>query len=104
MPIWMVLIFYVCVVLLYTHCLFLVSTDTPFIDCFEMVIVTLPTVGYGDYKIAEIGPRCVILATLITGVALNAFVTLSMLKKFEMTTSENNSYVLMEKLKMVEEI
>ncbi len=46
-----VIVFYIFVVILYSHCLFLVSDDRKFIDCFEIVIVTLPTVGFGDYQI-----------------------------------------------------
>lgn len=77
-----VLFLYICVVLLYSHCLFLAAMDTPLIDCFEIVIVTLPTVGYGEYHVANNIPRAIIIVILLTGVALNAFVTLTMLKNF----------------------
>ena len=41
------------------------------------------------------------LLIMITGVQLNAFVTFVVLKHFEMTTAETNSFILMEKLKIV---
>ena len=46
----------------------------------------------------------IVYLIMITGVQLNAFVTFVVLKQFEMTTGENNSFILMEKLKMVEEL
>lgn len=46
-----------------------------------MVIVTLPTIGFGEYFITE-EERVIILFIVVTGVGLNAFVTLSMLKQF----------------------
>lgn len=78
---------YIVVVVFFSHCLFLASVDTPFNDCFEIVIVTLPTIGFGEYIVTDSVPRVVILLILMTGVGLNAFVTLTLLKKFEMTTN-----------------
>ncbi len=75
-----------------------------FIDCLEIIIVTLPTVGYGDYRVLGIISRVIILLVLLSGVSLNAFVTLTLLKEFEMTSNENNSFQLMEKLNMIEKI
>jgi len=46
-----VLCIYIVIVFFYTHCLFLVNTENTFIDCFSIVIVTLPTIGYGEYHI-----------------------------------------------------
>jgi hypothetical protein len=99
-----VVFIYITVVLIFSHGLYLAAENTPFIDCFEIVIVTLPTVGFGDYRVDDVVPRIIIILILLTGVALNAFVTLILLKKFEMTTNENNSYILMEKLNMIEQI
>ena len=97
------LIIYISVVLFFSHCLKVVNPDLIFIDCFEVVIVTLPTVGYGDYTVVGM-PRLIILCVLVTGVALNAFVTLRILLNFEMTMGEMNSYILMKKVKVVEDI
>jgi hypothetical protein len=66
--------------------------------------VTLPTVGYGDYQVVGFFSRAIILLVLLSGVSLNAFVTLTLLKKFEMSSNEYNSYQLMEKLNMIERI
>ena len=99
-----VIFIYIAVVVFFSHCLFLASEDTPFNDCFEIVIVTLPTVGFGEYTVEDSVPRVVILVILMTGVGLNAFVTLILLKKFEMSINESNSYILMEKLNMIEQI
>jgi hypothetical protein len=104
MDIFQVLFVYVVVVLFYSHCLFLTSEDMEFIDCLEIIIVTLPTVGYGDYKVVGIISRVIILLVLLSGVSLNAFVTLTLLKEFEMSTNESNSHQLMEKLNMIEKI
>lgn len=54
----------------------------PFIQCFEIVIVTLPTIGFGDIIVTDFAPKIIILLILLTGVALNAYVTLIILKKF----------------------
>lgn len=76
-----VIIVYFCIVVFYSHCLFVISTDIPFIDCFEVVIATLPTIGYGEHDIVGV-PRIVIICILVTGVPLNSFVTFVMLKHF----------------------
>ena len=89
-----VLLIYLIVVIFYSHCLFVVSFDMGFIDCFEVVIATLPTIGYGEYTIVGL-PRLIVICIMVTGVQLNAFVTLVVLKQFEMTTSETNSFILM---------
>ena len=94
---------YVGVVIFYSHCLFL-AYGTSFIDCFEIVIVTLPTVGFGDYTVTGVIPRSVMICIVITGAALNAFLTLVMLRNFEMGSGESNSYTLMEKLVVAEEL
>ena len=65
-----------------------------FIQCFEIVIVTLPTIGFGDIIVTDFAPKIIILLILLTGVALNAYVTLIILKKFEMTSNESNSNML----------
>lgn len=49
MDIMEVIFIYIAVVVFFSHCLFLASEDIPFNDCFEIVIVTLPTVGFGEY-------------------------------------------------------
>jgi Ion channel len=78
-----VLLIYMCVIFIYSHCLYIVSTNVhTFLDCFQIVIVTLPTVGYGEYAIIDIFPRLMIILILITGFSLNAFVTLTILKNF----------------------
>jgi hypothetical protein len=61
-------------------------------------------VGFGDYRVTGGFPRLIIMLVLLSGVGLNAFVTLTLLKKFEMSSNESNSYQLMEKLNMVERI
>ena len=66
--------------------------------------MTLPTVGYGDYQVTGNVSRIIILLVLLSGVSLNAFVTLTLLKEFEMSSNESNSYQLMEKLNMIEKI
>ncbi len=73
--------FYFGVVIFYSHCLFVISDHISFIDCFEVVIATLPTIGYGEHYITGL-PRIIILFILLTGVPLNAFVTFVMLKHF----------------------
>ena len=98
-----VLLLYFAVVLFFSHCLFVVSSQMDFIECFEIVIATLPTIGYGEYQIVG-RPRIVIILIMVTGVMLNAFVTFVILKQFEMTTSETSSFILMEKLKVVGEL
>jgi hypothetical protein len=98
-----VLMIYLTIVVFYSHCLFIVSADSNFIQCFEVVIATLPTIGFGEYAV-EGTPRLVILCVMVTGVQLNAFVTFVVLQHFEMTTSETNSFILMEKLRVVEEL
>lgn len=65
--------------------------------------MTLPTVGFGEYMIYSF-PRLIVILILVTGIALNAFVTLVILKNFEMSTNESQSYLLLNKLKIVEEI
>ena len=95
MGIFEVLYVYVAVVLFYSHCLFLTISDITFIDCLEVIIVTLPTIGYGDYTVTNNFSRVIILLVLLSGVSLNAFVTLTLLKKFEMSSNESNSYQLM---------
>ena len=64
------------------------------------MIATLPTIGYGEYDLVG-RPRYLALLIMVTGVQLNAFVTFVVLKHFEMTTSETNSFILMEKLKII---
>lgn len=71
------------VVFIYSHCLFIVSDNVyTFLDCIQIVIVTFSTVGYGEYDITKILPRLMVIMILITGFSLNAFVTLTVLKKF----------------------
>ena len=49
-------------------------------------------------------PRLIVILILITGIALNTFVTLVILKNFEMSTNESQSYLLLNKLNLVQEI
>lgn len=47
-------------------------------------MVSMPTVGYGEYNVPFIGQKIVLVVTVVNGSVLNSFVTLSMLKQLEM--------------------
>ena len=81
-----VVMVYVCVAFLFSHCLFLAGLGEfevkPFWTCFEIVIVTLPTIGYGEYYVDNILQRTIILVAVVLGACMNSLITLIMLKQF----------------------
>ena len=70
-------------VIFFSDCLYLVSLgeEIPmhFMDCFEVVIVSMPTVGFGEYDLPYTGQKIIVIMILVMGAVLNSFITLSML-------------------------
>ena len=69
-----------------------------FMDCFEFVIVSMPTVGFGEYDLPYTGQKIIVMLILVMGAVLNSFITLSMLNLLEMDESELSSYWLSQKV------
>lgn len=72
-------------VLFFTHCLYLVGINSSgfrdIFSCFEIVMVSMPTVGFGEYQVPLLAQKVVLVFTVVNGSVLNSFVTLSMLKQ-----------------------
>lgn len=75
-------------VMFFTHCLYLVGMSDAsllnVVDCFEIIIVTMPTVGFGEYELPFFKQKIIIFFTVVFGAVLNSFVTLSMLSQLQM--------------------
>lgn len=68
------------------------------------VFVTMMTVGYGDYfPITYLG-RSVVFLAAFSGVILTSLITVAFFKSLEFTASENKVYILLERLRIREEI
>lgn len=67
-------------------------------------MITIPTVGFGDYELPFLGQKIVIFVTVVAGAVFNSFVTLSMLSQLEMNQSELSSYLLYKKIETRESI
>jgi hypothetical protein len=61
-------------------------------------MVTMPTVGFGEYDVPFIGQKIVLFLTVVNGAVLNSFVTLSMLSHLQMNQAEQSSYLLFKKI------
>jgi hypothetical protein len=46
------------------------------------MIVTMPTIGYGEYNVDNAFQRGIVLVSLVVGACLNSLITLIMLKQF----------------------
>ena len=55
-----------------------------FLDCLEVVIVTIPTVGFGEYKLPFLAQKIVVTFIIIFGILLSSFIILAMLNQFGM--------------------
>ena len=95
-------------VIFFTNCLYLVSFKgnypMSFMNCFEVVIVSMPTVGFGEYNLPTTSQKLIVFLILVLGAVLNSFITLSMLKLLDMDDSEESSYWLAEKINTREHI
>lgn len=95
-------------ILIATHCLYLVSLDSEismtFMDCLEVVIVTIPTVGFGEYSLPYIGQKILIFLILVMGLLLNSFIIFIMINELSMNDMEENSYQLQKKISVREEL
>lgn len=80
------------------------DTSLAIIDCFEVVMITMPTVGFGEYFLPEFAQKIILFLTVINGAVLNSFITLSMLSNLEMNQNELSSYLLMKKIQAREHI
>ena len=91
-----------------THCLYLMSLDSEipmtFMDCLEVVIVTVPTVGFGEYSLPYLGQRILIFFILVMGLLLNSFIIFIMINELSMSEMEENSYQLQKKISVREEL
>ena len=89
-------------IMISTHCLFLMSMDgeveLTFMDCLEVVIVTIPTVGFGEYDLPYHGQKILIVIILVLGVLLNSFIILTIISEMTMSEMEINSYQLQKKI------
>ena len=89
-------------IMISTHCLFLMSMDgeveLTFLDCLEVVIVTIPTVGFGEYDLPYHGQKILIVIILVLGVLLNSFIILTIISEMTMSEMEINSYQLQKKI------
>jgi hypothetical protein len=76
------------------------DSDNPlsFLDCLEVIIVTIPTVGFGDYYLTHLSQKIFVAFVLILGLMLNSFIILAMLKELEMNEEEESSYQLQKKI------
>ena len=54
-------------------------------DCFEVIIVSVPTVGFGEYDMPFIGQKILIVLVVIIGAVFNSFITLTMLSQLDMS-------------------
>ncbi len=83
-----VITLYITFTIFFSHCLYLASLHSripgAFFDWFEVVIVTMPTIGYGDRPVPSFIQRIIVYSIVITGAAMNSFITITMLKNFEM--------------------
>ncbi|KRX08763.1 hypothetical protein PPERSA_08074 [Pseudocohnilembus persalinus] len=71
---------------------------TRLINCFWCVIITMTTVGYGDYYPKTTPGRCIIFITAITGVLILSMLMLALSKYLEMEDTELKSNNVMERL------
>lgn len=67
-------------------------------------MVTMPTVGFGEYNVPFIGQKIILFATVVNGAVLNSFVTLSMLSQLQMNQAEIGCYWLLKKIETREHI
>lgn len=69
----------------FTHCLYLAGLSSGSslnaFNCFQIIMITIPTVGFGEYQIPFFGQKFVIFITVVAGAVFNSFVTLSMLSQ-----------------------
>lgn len=93
---------------IFTHCLYLASLGgeavMSWMDCFEVVIVSIPTVGFGEYDLPLTSQKVVVVLILVMGTVLNSLITLSMLSQLNMDDKELSSYWLMQKVETREHI
>lgn len=75
-----------------------------FMDCLEVVIVTVPTVGFGEYSLPYLGQRILIFFILVMGLLLNSFIIFIMINELSMSEMEENSYQLQKKISVREEL
>ena len=73
-------------------------------DCLEVVIVTVPTVGFGEYGLPYLGQKILIIMILVMGLLLNSFIIFIMINELSMNDMEENSYQLQRKIDVREEL
>jgi Ion channel len=70
-----------------------------FISCIWEAIITMTTVGYGDYYPRTLTGRIIILFCSIYGVTIVSLIVVTLTNLLEMSSEESKAYLLLEKLR-----
>lgn len=70
-----------------------------YINCFWCVIITMATVGYGDYYPKTLPGRIVIVLASIVGVVLVSILVVALNVNLNMSTAEKKTNIVIKRLK-----
>ncbi len=70
-----------------------------YISCIWEAIITMTTVGYGDYYPRTLTGRIIILFCSIYGVTIVSLIVVTLTNLLEMSPEESKAYLLLEKLR-----
>jgi hypothetical protein len=69
-------------------------------NCFWCVIVTMGTIGYGDYFPKTLPGRLIIVLTAISGVILSSLLIVALSAYLTMSPNESKSHLCIRRLKL----